>query len=197
MGPASALRQLKEGNERFVAGSSLHRDLPAEVAATAGGQFPFAAVVTCLDSRTSAELVFDQGLGSIFCARVAGNVINEDILGSLEFATKVAGAKLIVVVGHSACGAVKGACDHVELGHLTGLLSKIEPSVAAEKAQSPAEASGKNAAFVDEVSRENVRRMVRLLPEKSPILKELVTSGSLKIVGGFQDLKTGRVSILD
>jgi carbonic anhydrase len=197
MKPAEALQKLKEGNERFVAGHSLDRDLPAEARATAGGQYPFAAVVTCVDSRTSAELVFDQGLGSVFSARVAGNVLNEDIVGSLEFATKVAGAKLIVVVGHSACGAVKGACDKVELGHLTELLNKIEPSVAAARTKSSGDASGKNAAFVDEVARENVRRMVKLLPEQSPILKDMVASGSLKIVGAFQDLQSGRVEFLD
>jgi carbonic anhydrase len=197
MSPPDALQQLKDGNERFVAGRSLHRDLPEEVQASAGGQFPFAAVVTCLDSRTSAELVFDQGLGAIFCARVAGNVIDEDILGSLEFATKVAGAKLILVVGHSSCGAVKGACDKVELGHLTALLSKIEPAVQATKPTGGGAANGQNAAFVDDVARENVRRMVKLLPEQSPILKDLVASGSLKIVGGFQDLRSGRVTLLD
>jgi carbonic anhydrase len=197
MTPEDALHQLKEGNERFVSGHSLHRDLPGEVRATSGHQYPFAAVVTCLDSRTSPELVFDQGLGSIFCARVAGNVLNDDIVGSLEFATKLEGSKLIVIVGHSSCGAVKGACDHVELGHLTGLLGKIEPAVAAAKPRAAGETNAKNADFVNDVVHENVRRMVGLLPEQSPILKDLVDRHSLRIVGAYQDLQTGRVTFLE
>jgi carbonic anhydrase len=197
MSPAQALQRLKEGNERFATGHPLHRDLEGEIHATEAGQYPFACVVCCLDSRVSPELVFDQGLGDIFCARVAGNVVNEDIAGSLEYGTKVAGAKLILLLGHSHCGAVKGACDKVELGNLTGLLHKIEPAVQATKSAPGADRSSKNAAFVDEVGRENVRQMVRQLTEKSPILKDLVASGSLKIVGGFQDLGTGRIQFLE
>jgi carbonic anhydrase len=196
--PAEALQRLKDGNDRFVTGRSIRRDLPNEVHESAPGQYPFAAILSCIDSRVSPELVFDQGLGEIFSARVAGNIVNDDILGSLEFATRVAGAKLIVVVGHSACGAVKGAISKVELGHLNGLLGKIEPSVQATRMKRPGGGEDeKNAAFVDDVARENVRRMVRHLTEDSPILKDLVGSGSLKVVGGFQNLSSGQVVILE
>ena len=197
MTPQEALWLLKDGNARFVAGQPLRRDLPQQARATAEGQYPFAAVVSCLDSRVSPELVFDQGLGDIFSARVAGNVLNEDIIGSLEFATQLAGAKLIVVVGHSACGAVKSACTPAELGHLTQLLNKIEPAVQAKKFSVGGEADKPDAAFVDEVARENVRLMVRRLLEESPILKGRVERGELKVVGAFQDLSTGRIQILD
>jgi carbonic anhydrase len=197
MTPSQALQRLREGNERFVAGRSLRRDLPGEVRATASGQYPIAAVVSCLDSRVSPELVFDQGLGDIFSARVAGNVIDDDITGSLEYATQASGAKLIVLVGHSGCGAIKGACHQVELGHLTQLLNKIEPSVRAVKFSVGGEADRMDAAFVDEVGRENVRRMLRRLLEESPIIKERVDRGELKVVGAFQDLATGRVHFLD
>jgi carbonic anhydrase len=195
--PAEALQRLKDGNDRFVTGRSIRRDLPGEIHESAPGQFPFAAILSCIDSRVSPELVFDRGLGEIFSARVAGNIVNDDILGSLEFATRVAGAKLILVVGHSACGAVKGAINRVELGHLTGLLGQIEPSVEATKAKAGGGEDGKSAAFVDDVARENVRRMVRQLTDKSPILRDLVASGALKVVGGFQDLSSGRVVILE
>lgn len=197
MSPRDALERLKEGNERFVSGRSLRRDFPMEAHATARGQFPFAAIVSCLDSRVSPELVFDQGLGDLFCARVAGNILNDDILGSLEFAAQVSGAKLIVVMGHSSCGAVKGACDGVELGHLTGLLNKIEPAVKVTLLRKGGPASGKDPSFVDEVARENVRRTVQALLETSPILKELVNRGTVNLKGGFQDLSSGRVTFLD
>ncbi|HVE40291.1 MAG TPA: carbonic anhydrase family protein [Planctomycetota bacterium] len=196
MTPADALQRLKDGNERFATGRSLQRDSSGEIHASAAGQHPFAAVVSCLDSRTSAELVFDQGLGAVFSARLAGNVLNDDVLGSLEFATKVAGAKLIVVVGHSGCGAVKGACDKVELGHLSGLLKRIEPAVQATRDRVGADPGGKDPGFVNEVAREHVRRTVRQLQDESPILKDLVGRGSLKIVGAFHDLTTGRVVYL-
>jgi len=197
MTPQEALWLLKDGNARFVQGRALRRDLPAQAKATAGGQYPFAAVVSCLDSRVSPELVFDQGLGDIFSARVAGNVIDDDIIGSLEFATELAGAKLIVVVGHSACGAVKGACSPAELGHLTQLLKKIEPAVQATRFSVGGEADKPDAEFVDEVARENVRLTVRRLLEDSPILKARVDRAELKVVGAFQDLSTGRIQILD
>lgn len=197
MTPSDALRRLREGNERFVTGRSLRRDLPGEVRATASGQYPIAAVVSCLDSRVSPEIVFDQGLGDIFSARVAGNIIDDDITGSLEFATKVSGAKVIVIVGHSACGAIKGACTHVELGHLTQLLNKIEPAVRAMTVNVGGEPDKTDAAFVDEVARENVRRMIRRLLEDSPIIKERLDRAELKVIGAFQDLATGRVQFLD
>ncbi len=194
MSPSEALQRLKAGNERFATGRSVHRDSRGEIRATAAGQVPFAAVVSCLDSRTSAELVFDQGLGAVFSARLAGNVVNDDVLGSLEFATKLAGVRLIVVVGHSGCGAVKGACDKVELGHLGGLLKRIEPALQATRERVGTDPGGKDPAFVDEVAREHVRRTVRELLDGSPILKDLVGNGALKVVGGFQDLATGRVA---
>jgi carbonic anhydrase len=197
MSPADALKRLTEGNDRFVRGHPLKRDFPTQAQETASGQYPFAAVLCCVDSRVSPELVFDQGLGDVFCVRIAGNIVNDDILGSLEFATQVAGARLVLILGHSACGAIKGACNKVELGHLTGLLDKIEPAVDAVKAKPGTEVHEKSADFVDLVARENVRRMVRLLQEESPILKDLVGRGALRIVGGFQDLPTGRVVLLD
>ena len=197
MTPSEALQRLKEGNQRFAEGRSLPRDLPGEARATAGGQYPIAAVVSCLDSRVSPELVFDQGLGDIFSARVAGNIIDDDITGSLEFATQLSGAKLIVVVGHSACGAIKGACSQAELGHLTQLLNKIEPAVRAMKLSVGGEPQKIDAAFVDEVARENVRQMLRRLLDDSPILKGRVDRGELNVVGAFQDLSTGRIEFLD
>ena len=195
--PADALRILKEGNARFVANSRMSRNLLQQVSETQDGQFPFAAVLSCIDSRTSAELVFDQGLGDIFCVRIAGNFLNEDILGSLEFACHVAGARLIVVLGHSRCGAIKGACDGVELGHLTGMLSNIRPAV--DAVEQPTDASlrtSSNGEFVEAVATENVRRMVEAIPERSEILGEMKSSDAIDIVGGFYDVTDGSVNFL-
>ncbi len=195
--PADALQLLKEGNSRFVANSRIDRDLMQQVSQTQDGQFPFAAVLSCIDSRTSAELVFDQGLGDIFSARIAGNFLNDDILGSLEFACHVAGARLIVVLGHSRCGAIKGACDGVELGHLTGMLSKIRPAV--DAVEQPTDASSRTSAngeFVEAVAVENVRRMVEAIPEQSPVLGDMKSSNAIDIVGGFYDVTDGTVSFL-
>ncbi len=195
--PADALRILKEGNARFVANSRANRDLLQQVSETGDGQFPFAAVLSCIDSRTSAELVFDQGLGDIFSVRIAGNFLNDDILGSLEFACHVAGARLIVVLGHSRCGAIKGACDGVELGHLTGMLSKIRPAV--EAVEQPTDASSRTSAngeFVEAVAAENVRRVVEAIPERSQILGEMKSSDAIDIVGGFYDVTDGSVKFL-
>ncbi len=193
--PADALVRLKAGNDRFVAGRPVSRDLAAQRRATAAGQYPFAVVLSCLDSRTSTELVFDQGIGDVFNARVAGNVLNDDILGSMEFACKAAGAKLIAVVGHSKCGAVKGACSGVELGHLTGLLGKIRPAVAAV----PAAADGDKASpqRVDAVAKENVLLALRQIRERSPILAELIRDGKVGLVGGLHDLDSGRVTFFE
>ena len=195
--PADALQLLKEGNSRFVANSRIDRDLMQQVSQTQDGQFPFAAVLSCIDSRTSAELVFDQGLGDIFSARIAGNFLNDDILGSLEFACHVAGARLIVVLGHSRCGAIKGACDGVELGHLTGMLSKIRPAV--DAVEQPTDASSRTSAngeFVEAVAVENVRRMVEAIPERSPVLGDMKSSNAIDIVGGFYDVTDGTVKFL-
>jgi carbonic anhydrase len=193
MTPATALAQLKAGNARFVADKPAHRDLHAERAATAAGQYPFAVVLSCLDSRTSSELVFDQGLGDIFNARVAGNVLNDDILGSMEFACKAAGAKLIAVVGHTKCGAVKGACTGVELGNLTGLLAKIKRADAAV----PAAADKGSYAHVDAVALENVKLVLAQIKERSPILAELIREGKVGLVGGMYDLESGKVKFLE
>ena len=196
MTPQQALQELRDGNARFVAGKPLHRDYPAQVKATASGQYPFAVVLSCLDSRQPVEIVFDQGIGDIFSARVAGNVLNDDILGSMEFACKVSGAKLIAVVGHSNCGAIKGAIDDVQLGNLTGLLTKIKPAMDAVPADVQPRTS-KNYQFVDEVSEANVRLVMKEIPERSPILREMLDKGEIGLVGGMYDLKTGKVQFYD
>ena len=191
--PAQALEMLRAGNARFASGKMLRRDLPRQVRETAAGQYPFASLVSCLDSRTSSELLFDQGLGDIFNARVAGNIVNEDILGSLEFASKVTGSKLIVVIGHTNCGAIKGAIDDVKLGNLTGLLSKIRPAID-EADHHHTTHTSKNHALVEEVAEINVRRMMQAIREKSPVLKEMLDKGEVMLVGGMYDLSTGRVT---
>ncbi|ALI98676.1 carbonic anhydrase family protein [Rufibacter tibetensis] len=189
--PADAINILKEGNKRFVSNTKADRNLLQQVEETAEGQHPFAIILSCIDSRTSSELIFDLGIGDVFNARIAGNVVNEDILGSMEFACKVAGSKLIVVLGHTSCGAIKGACDHVELGNLTGLVNKITPSV--EAVDYIGEKSSKNKEFVELVAQENVRRAVQLIKEKSPILSEMIQNGEIGLVGGMYDVKSGAV----
>lgn len=169
--PRKALEILKEGNNRFVNNLKAHRDLLEQVNDTRDGQWPFATILSCIDSRTSAELIFDQGLGDVFSVRIAGNIVNTDILGSMEFACKVAGSKLIVVLGHSKCGAVKGACDHVEMGNLTELLSKIQPAVYQEK-ETLTERNAKNPSFVENVAQINVKRSVKNIIERSFILEQ-------------------------
>lgn len=194
--PQEALAALKAGNERFVSGLTERRDLLAEAAATSGGQKPFAVLISCIDSRTSSELVFDQGIGDIFNARLAGNIVDEDVLGSVEFATKAAGAKVVAVIGHSGCGAVIGAIDNVQLGHLTGVLEKIRPAVEeAKKGKKPT--TSKNPEFVAESTEQNVRLQMENLTAQSPILKELADKGDILIVGGIHDLATGKVEFLD
>jgi len=197
LSPSDALAILKEGNIRFVANRKADRNLLQQVDETRDGQFPFAAILSCIDSRTSAELIFDQGLGDIFSARIAGNFVNEDILGSLEFACQVAGAKLVVVLGHSGCGAIKGACDGVELGHLTQMLQKIQPAV--ECVKDPADAScrtSSNAEFVEAVAVENVRLTVAAISERSEVLGERCRAGDLAVVGAMYDVSTGAVTFL-
>jgi carbonic anhydrase len=192
--PSQILERFKQGNERFASGHGTHRNYSQQVKETAKGQFPLASIVSCIDSRAPAELILDQGIGDVFNARVAGNVINEDILGSLEFASKVAGAKLIVVMGHTSCGAVKGACDNVQLGNLTGLLAKIQPAVAAVPSKTGADRSSKNYEFVELVAEANVRQNVQLIRDRSPILKEMEDKGEIKIVGAMYDVGSGKVS---
>ena len=191
--PARALEALEEGNKRFVQGSPLQRDLRDQVRATASGQYPFATVLGCIDSRVPPELVFDQGIGDIFSPRIAGNFTNTDITGSLEFTTKLAGAKLIVVLGHTRCGAVMGACDGAQLGNLTHTLSNLAPAVYAVT-DVKGDRSSKNAAFVQEVARQNVRLTVAALTTRSAVLSGLVEAGQLGIVGAMHDVGTGRVS---
>lgn len=194
--PQQALEILKSGNQRFVQNLKVNRNLLEQVNNTSNGQYPFAVVLSCIDSRTSAELIFDQGLGDIFSIRIAGNVINEDILGSMEFGCKVAGSKFILVLGHKKCGAIKGACDHVELGHLSTLLSKIEPAVQEETATKENRTSG-NAEFVENVARINVVRSVQDILNRSSILQEMVDEGKIGIGGAMYDVTTGDVEFYE
>ena len=169
-----------------------HRNLLEQVNDTRDGQWPFATILSCIDSRTSAELIFDQGLGDVFSIRIAGNIINTDILGSMEFACKVAGSKLIVVLGHTKCGAVKGACDHVEMGNLTELLAKLQPAVYQEK-ETTENRSSKNHEFVENVAAINVKRNVKNIIERSPILEQMVEDGEIGILGAMYNIETGIV----
>lgn len=194
--PDMALNLLKEGNRRFISNLKANRNLLEQANETSDGQHPFAIILSCIDSRTSAELIFDQGLGDIFSVRIAGNIINEDILGSMEFACKVAGAKIIAVLGHSKCGAVKGACDHVEMGNLTALLSKIQPAVYDEKTELQNRNSN-NTIFVEKVAVINVKRTVHAIIERSPILKEMLQNGEIKLIGGMHEISTGEVTFYE
>lgn len=191
--PSIALDLLQKGNKRFVDNLKINRNLLQQANETSDGQHPFAVILSCIDSRTSVELIFDQGLGDVFSIRIAGNIINEDILGSLEFGCKIAGAKIIVVLGHTKCGAVKGACDHLEMGNLTTLLKKIQPAVAAEQSITE-QRSSLNDEFVEKVSAINVRRTVQAIMEDSPILREMIVNGACGIIGGNHDISTGDVS---
>jgi carbonic anhydrase len=194
--PADALQRLKDGNARFVAGQSLPRDLRAQVKATGGGQYPFATVLGCIDSRVAPEIVFDEGIGDIFSARIAGNFVEPSILGSLEFASKVAGSKLILVLGHTECGAIKGACDDVKLGNLTETLSHLRPAVAAVTSV-PGERNSKNKAFVEAVTHMNVKLTLEAIRKQSPVLDELIARGEVGLAGGVYDVKTGVVTFLE
>ena len=193
--PTKALELLKEGNSRFVNNLKINRNLLQQANETSDGQHPFAVILSCIDSRTSAELIFDQGLGDIFSVRIAGNIINEDILGSMEFGCKIAGAKIIVVLGHTKCGAVKGACDHVEMGNLTSLLTKIRPAVDDEITTKKNRTSS-NEIFVEKVSVINVKRTVKAITERSPILKEMLNNGEINIIAGFHDISNGVVNFI-
>ena len=196
MTPRKALQFLKEGNDRVINNLKANRNLLEQVNETRDGQWPFATILSCIDSRTSAELIFDQGLGDVFSVRIAGNIVNTDILGSMEFACKVAGSKLIVVLGHSKCGAVKGACDHVEMGNLTELLSKIQPAVYEEKITT-SERSSKNSEFVENVAEINVKRSVRNIIERSFVLEQMLDQGQIGIVGAMHDIESGKVTFYD
>jgi carbonic anhydrase len=194
--PEHALEILKEGNARFVKNIQTHRNLLQQVNETSTGQFPFAAILSCIDSRTSAELIFDQGLGDVFSIRIAGNILNEDILGSMEFACKMAGSKLIVVLGHTKCGAIEGACNNIEMGNITALLSKIQPAIEMET-ETLTDRNAENKSFVHNVTVNNVFVTAQKIKEKSSILNELEQSGQIKIVGGLYDLDTGQVTFYE
>jgi carbonic anhydrase len=196
MTPQKALEFLREGNARFVNNLRAHRNLLEQVNETRDGQFPFATILSCIDSRTSAELIFDQGLGDIFSIRIAGNVINEDILGSMEFSCKAAGSRILLVLGHSQCGAIKGACDGVQLGNLSTLLNKIQPSVYRERSVTENRTS-KNAEFVEKVAQLQVRRSVEQVVEHSVILREMVEKGEIILIGAHYSVETGAVEFLD
>jgi len=189
MTPVKALDALKEGNKRFRAGTSVQKNLPAKVKASAGGQYPFAVVLSCMDSRVPVEPIFDQSIGDLFSIRVAGNVVNVDNLGSLEYAAKVIGVKTMVILGHTSCGAVKGAIDNAKLGNLTELVAKIQPAVAAS-----GPGTSKDHAYVDKVGEANVRLAMKGIREKSPVLKEMLDSGAVGMVGAMYDLETGAVT---
>lgn len=196
--PQNALEYLKEGNQRFQNNIKADRNLLEQVNDTSGGQFPFATILSCIDSRVSTELIFDQGLGDVFSARIAGNVVNEDILGSMEFACKLAGTKLIVVLGHTSCGAVKGACDNAKMGNLTTLLEKITPAVNA--VSEPKDASlrnSKNLEFVDNVSRKNVDLTIERIMKESDVLAEMQNNGEIIITGAMYDIHSGAVSFYE
>lgn len=194
--PKMALELLKDGNKRFISNLKINRNLLQQANETSDGQHPFAVILSCIDSRTSAELIFDQGLGDILSVRVAGNVVNEDILGSMEFGCKILGAKIIVVLGHTKCGAVKGACDGIQLGNITSVISKIHPAVDAEYTTIANRNSG-NEGFVEKVAAINVTLSVENILQKSPIIAEMVKNGTIKIVGGMHDISTGEVTFYE
>lgn len=194
--PDQALDLLQKGNQRFIQNLRFNRNLLQQVNETADGQYPFATILSCIDSRTPAELIFDQGLGDIFSVRIAGNIVNEDIIGSLEFACKVAGSKLIVVLGHTNCGAIKGACDDAHLGYLTQLLEKIKPAINLEKSFKD-NRNGSNLAYVNEVAQINIKNSIQIILNKSNIIKELKEQGTIKIIGGLYDVASGEVLFFD
>jgi len=196
LSPDLALEFLKEGNKRFINNINVNRNLLKQVNETSSNQFPFAAVLSCIDSRTSAELIFDQGLGDIFSIRIAGNILNNDILGSMEFACKKVGSKLIVVLGHTNCGAIIGACDDIKLGHLTSLIEKIKPAIEIET-ETKSDRNGRNTNFTENVAVNNVRLTVEAIKKRSLILSELESEKKIRIVGGIYDVETGKVTFLE
>ncbi len=198
MTPDKSLNYLKEGNQRFQNNLKANRNLLEQVNDTSDGQFPFATILSCIDSRVSAELVFDQGLGDIFSVRIAGNFVNEDILGSMEFACKLAGTKLIVVLGHTSCGAIKGACDDAKLGNLTKLIEKITPAVkAVSEPKDDSMRNSKNSDFVDDVAKKNVELTIERIHSESPVLTEMEKNGEIKIIGAMYDINSGEVKFYE
>lgn len=198
MTPAHAIEALKEGNARFQNNLKADRNLLEQMNDTSTGQFPFATVLSCIDSRVSSELIFDQGIGDIFSARVAGNFVNEDILGSMEFACKLAGTKVILVLGHTACGAVKGACDDAKLGNLTAMLAKIKPAVnAVTEPQDQSIRNSGNIEFVNNVAEKNVHLTIDRIFAESSVLSEMAQNGEIQIVGGMYDINSGAVTFYE
>lgn len=192
--PDIAIEMLKAGNQRFVNNKKINRDLLKQVKETADGQYPFAAVVSCIDSRIPTEVIFDKGIGDIFNARIAGNIVNEDILGSLEFACKLAGAKAIVVMGHTRCGAVKGACDDAQLGNLTQMLDKIKPAVELTPTDEGEPRNSANTSFVNKVADKNVELTIQNIKKKSAVLNEMLQQGELAIIGAMYHVETGEIT---
>lgn len=198
MTPEKSLQHLKEGNQRFQLNLKVNRDLIDQVSDTSEGQYPFATILSCIDSRVSSELIFDLGIGDVFSARVAGNFVNEDILGSMEFACKLAGTKLVVVLGHTACGAVKGACDDAKLGNLTNMLAKIKPAVkAVPSPEDPNLRNSSNIDFVNNVAAKNVQLTIERILDESEVLAEMQNNGEIKIIGGMYDIHSGAVTFYE
>jgi carbonic anhydrase len=198
MTPELSLQYLKEGNKRFQDNVRLSRNLNEQVKQTTEGQFPYATVLSCIDSRVSSELIFDQGMGDLFSVRIAGNFINEDILGSMEFACKLAGTKLLVVLGHTSCGAIKGACDHARLGNLTALINKIEPAVAAVlEPKDESLRNSKNIDFVNNVAEMNVNMSIENIRNQSPVLAEMEKNKEIQIIGGMYDISNGKITFFN
>ena len=193
--PLQALELLKEGNKRFLQGKTLSRDFLKQVKETSTAQFPYATILSCMDSRTPSEIIFDQGLGDIFNIRIAGNIADDDIIGSMEFGSKVVGSKLILVMGHTDCGAIKGAIENVQLGKLSGLLEKIKPAI--NEVKTDGERNSVNKTFVEMVTKENVLMAIKLIRNRSAILKEMEDKGELKIIGGIYNTSTGEVDFFE
>ncbi|WP_292979020.1 carbonic anhydrase family protein [Nitrosomonas sp.] len=196
LSPEQAIQLLKDGNQRFVSNLKLNRNLLQQVNETSEGQFPFALVLSCIDSRTSAELIFDQGLGDIFSCRIAGNILNEDILGSMEFACRIAGSKVIMILGHTKCGAVKGACHGIKLGNLTALLDKLQPVMDAELS-GKAISDTPDPEFMENIARLNVRYVMEEIPKRSPVIAEMLDNREIALEGGMYDVDTGMVTFYD
>jgi carbonic anhydrase len=196
MTPQAVLQRLKDGNMRFTDGKMKNRDLLVQANATATAQHPVAVVLSCLDSRTAPDIVFDQGIGDIFVARIAGNIQNDDILGSMEFATKLMGAKLIAVIGHTSCGAMRGACQNAKLGHLTALLQKIKPAVQQAATENKTKDCNDNM-FIDQIAKDNVLLVIKQIKSRSSVIAKLIQEGKVGIVGGVQDISTGTVTFFD
>jgi carbonic anhydrase len=194
--PDHVLQRLKEGNQRFMNGRMKNRDLMTQAHLSSTGQHPLAVILSCMDARTPPEIIFDQGIGDIFAIRIAGNIQNDDILGSMEFGTQLSGSKLIVVIGHTACGAIRGACQEAKLGHLTSLLQKISPAIRqAAKEKNTHDCT--QAEFIDQIAKDNVLLVMKQIQKRSPVIAKLVHEKKLKIVGGLQNLATGEVTFFN